>query len=155
LQERPRPRIVDTEVVRVAHLSVASYLSLIVWTLWLGVAMHQLAVRLVRPISLRRSVTIELERPVPIRRTVSPGGVAAVPLSIIFVALGLILVPTSIISWRAYVMAALAVAALAAAFALPPGADSDKFTHNQRLVVSSASLAGVLWLWLQGQHQGL
>lgn len=64
-------------------------------------------------------------------------------LVIIFVLLGPVLALATDVTWRSYVMAWLIIHAIVTA---------AKFTGDKgvALVLSSVSLAGLLWLWLQG-----
>jgi hypothetical protein len=131
-----------------AHLDPATRVSLIVSSLWLVVITHELAVSLASGAASGRRVTVALERPLPLRPPVSGRG-TVVRLSVVFIALGLALVLTSVVSWRAYVVAALAVAALAAAWAPADPPVPETSVRNQRLILSSVSLAGVLGFWIQ------
>lgn len=134
-------------------LGTAALLS--VWTLWLVAACHALTVRPPwRPFSLGRSLVLRVGRPAALKLA------WPVPLSVVFVALGLVLVLASIVTWRAYVVVALAVQAILAAFAGSAGAGGSatirltsraEITRDQgaRLLWSSVSLVGVVWLGLR------
>jgi hypothetical protein len=131
-----------------AHPNPATLVSLVVATVWLVVAVHELAFSFASHPSGGRHVTVRLERPLPLRPPVSGNG-AVVRLSVLFVVLGLVLVPTSVVTWRAYVVGALAVAALAVACVPAERPVPEPSVRNQRLVVASVSLAGVLGFWIQ------
>jgi hypothetical protein len=157
LPEGPCARIVEAGVMSMSGLSVGTILLLSVWSLWLLGACEQLGFHRARNVHPAWPVTVRLEPPAVLK----PGWPARLPA--VAAGLGLVLVPTSLVGWRTYLVVALAALAVIAAFAggadagqAPPAADRRlipaKITRDQgrRLILSSVSLAGVVWLMAQG-----
>jgi hypothetical protein len=143
--------------MNMSGLGVETILLLLVWSVWLLAACEQLSFHRPRhlpvawPVALRLEPSAKMKPAWPVR------------FSAVVAGLGLVLVPASLVSWRTFLMVMLAVQAIITAFVGSAGAGQTQSAmgrrrapglaardQRRRLVLCSVSLAGVVWLVLQG-----